>query len=435
MTKGRTASISDNNCGKCKQKFGKKCESCVQCDGCEAWFHITCANLSETQYKALREIKESFWCCENCFGLAKSMFEAGIHEMKQQMKETMEDIKKSASRDYQQTTNEIKTVKSEVNAVKDTCNSVQETLAAMENKIASFETVVKNLNRNVTYSNVAKKNQVVTVQENPKIQQPNDRRDINKIVIITNADTSTLKNSPQIKKSFFELFPSKRLLFAFRNSQNNLHLEFDNEQDAKEVIEKWSPTFLGTKTSARHPATQSTKHCLLIKEIDKSFSETDITGELESSYNIPKQDFEVRRFKTKEGKELNTVKIDFREAGVRDKLLTDGIFLSKHFYRPQIYEHSEYIRATRCYNCQKFGHIAKTCRLNVKCGNCNQSHRTSECNQPENLECANCEKPHASNSGDCPVYLLTLKKIYESRNMVLPQKLQLKIIDAENESK
>ena len=44
-------------------------------------------------------------------------------------------------------------------------------------------------------------------------------------------------------------------------------------------------------------------------------------------------------------------------------------------------------------------------------------------------------KPHASNSGDCPVYLLNLKKIYESRNMVLPQKLQLKIIDAENESK
>ena len=278
------------------------------------------------------------------------MFEAGIHAKKQHMKETMEDIKKSAPRDHQQTTNGINTVKSKVNAVKDTCNSVQETLAAMVNKIASFETVVKNLNRNVDYSNVTKKNQVVTVQENPKIQQPNDRRNINKIVIITNADTSTLKNNPQIKKSFFELFPSKSLLIAFRNSQNNLHLEFDNEQDAKEVIKKWNPTFLGTETSARQTATQNTKHCLLVKEIDKSFSDTDITAELESSYNIPKQDLEVRRFKTKEGKELNTVKIDSREAGVRDKLLTDGIFFSKHFYRPQIYEHSEFIRATRCYN-------------------------------------------------------------------------------------
>ena len=240
----------------------------MQCDGCSAWFHITWANLGETQYKSLREIKGSFWCCENCFGLAKSMLEAGIHAKKQHMKETMEDIKKSATRDHQQSTNEIKTVKSEVNAVKDTCNSVQEALAAMENKIASFETLVKNLNRNVTYSNVRKKNQVVTVQENPNIQQPNDRRDFNKINIFTNADTSTLKNRPQNKKSLFELFPSKRLLFAFRNSQNNLHLEFDNEQDAKEVIEKWNPTFLGTKTSTRHPATQNTKHCLLFKEID-----------------------------------------------------------------------------------------------------------------------------------------------------------------------
>ena len=77
-------------------------------------------------YKSLREIKESFWCCENCFGLAMSMFEAGIHATKQHMKKTMEDIKKSASRDHQQTTNEIKSVKTEVNAVKDTCKSVQE---------------------------------------------------------------------------------------------------------------------------------------------------------------------------------------------------------------------------------------------------------------------------------------------------------------------
>ena len=110
-----------------------------------------------------------------------------------------------------------------------------------------------------------------------------------------------------------------------------------------------------------------------------------------------------------------------REAGVRDELLTDRIFLSKPFYWPQIYDHSEFIRATRYYICQEFWHSAKICRLNVKCGNCIQSHQTSECNQPENRECANCEKPHASNSGDCPVYLITLKKIYESRNIVLPQ--------------
>ena len=60
MAKDRTASTSDNNSGKCKQKFGKRSESCVQCDGYEAWFHITSANLSETQYKPLRKIKESF---------------------------------------------------------------------------------------------------------------------------------------------------------------------------------------------------------------------------------------------------------------------------------------------------------------------------------------------------------------------------------------
>ena len=154
---------------------------------------------------------------------------------------------------------------------------------------------------------------------------------------------------------------------------------------------------------------------------------------MESSYNILKKDFEVRRFKTKEAKELNTVKIDFREAGVRNKLLTDEIFLSKNFYRPQVFEHSEFIRATRCYNCQKFGQIAKICRLNVKCGSCNQSHRTSDCNQLENLESANCEKPHKFELRILPSVHINPKEIYGSRNNVLPQNLQLKIIDAKME--
>ena len=81
----------------------------------------------------------------------------------------------------------------------------------------------------------------------------------------------------------------------------------------------------------------------------------------------------------------------------------------------------------------EFIQIAKICRLNVKCGSCNQSHRTSDCNQLENLECANCEKPHKFELRILPSVHINPKEIYGSRNNVLPQNLQLKIIDAKME--
>ena len=61
------------------------------------------------------------------------------------------------------------------------------------------------------------------------------------------------------------------------------------------------PNQSGAKTAARDPVIHGTKHSLLIKQNILSFVETDGSQELESSYSIPKNDSEVRRFKTKEG--------------------------------------------------------------------------------------------------------------------------------------
>ena len=101
--------------------------------------------------------------------------------------------------------------------------------------------------------------------------------------------------------------------YALKNNQNNLNLELENKQDSTDVPENWNSTSLGSRTAAIYPVTHDTKHSLLIEEIDKSIPGTDIRQTSESSYSLSKQPFEVRRFKTKEPKELNTVKIDFRE--------------------------------------------------------------------------------------------------------------------------
>ena len=126
----------------------------------------------------MRGITESCWCCRNCYAKAKSILEAGIHKLKMQMQSAMEKMKKSAeeakvtSNEHQQTVTEMQFVQQEKNAINDTCNEVQKILTATDKKIASFAKTVKTLNKNMTFADVTKKNQVVIEQQNTKMNNP-----------------------------------------------------------------------------------------------------------------------------------------------------------------------------------------------------------------------------------------------------------------------
>ena len=168
---------------------------------------------------------------------------------------------------------------------------------------------------------------------NPKLKE------VKQSVIFLNADTSILKNGPEYRKNFFGLFASKRITNVLNN---NLYMELKNKQDATDVHENRNPTFSGSKTAARQPATHATKYYPLMRQIDKSCAETDISQEFQSCYSIPKPDFDVRRFKTKEGKAH--CENDFGQPDNSNKLLPDRIFLSKHFCRQEKF--SAFIQVT-----------------------------------------------------------------------------------------
>lgn len=77
----------------------------------------------------------------------------------------------------------------------------------------------------------------------------------------------------------------------------------------------------------------------------------------------------------------------------------------------------DYVRITRCYNCQQFGHTTKNCKNTKTCSICaaeNHSHR--ECKIPENKAvCKNCKmfnRPHnhSVRSIECPYYQQLIKK-------------------------
>ena len=59
-----------------------------------------------------------------------------------------------------------------------------------------------------------------------------------------------------------------------------------------------------------------------------------------------------------------------------------------------------------CYNCQCFGHSAKTCRSKQKCLICGENHSHKGCPSRESRKptCVNCNGPHVASYKGCPEY-------------------------------
>ena len=96
------------------------------------------------------------------------------------------------------------------------------------------------------------------------------------------------------------------------------------------------------------------------------------------------------------------------------------------------------ISVLQCYNCQCFGHSAKSCRSKQKCLICGGNHSHKGCPSRESLKptCANCNGPHVASYKGCPEYkkqafrqhVINNQKTYASavsQNILpQPQKLQ-----------
>lgn len=51
-------------------------------------------------------------------------------------------------------------------------------------------------------------------------------------------------------------------------------------------------------------------------------------------------------------------------------------------------EVEDHLRILRCFNCCRYGHVSKDCKVSKVCGKCSENHSEKECTGEE--KCANC---------------------------------------------
>ena len=78
-------------------------------------------------------------------------------------------------------------------------------------------------------------------------------------------------------------------------------------------------------------------------------------------------------------------------------LIDEGLLFQSELKHCELY-HGD-CRLTQCFKCQKYGHTARVCRQNQKCGLCvisgYDNHSYAFRNEPNRHHCVNCEESHS----------------------------------------
>lgn len=182
--------------------------------------------------------------------------------------------------------------------------------------------------------------------------------------------------------------------YAYRLVRGGIAIHLHNIEDKLTVLKSFTAeAFVGARIYDLSAKTST----LFIKGVSTAVSTECLTDEL------TKQRIEVTEVKrlrqSKTGRPLPVVRL-VCSAEAASKLLRwqhiriNGAQCTIERRRVEVY---------RCYNCQRFGHLARTCSQPSRCLNCSGNHSpTAHCTLPS--RCANCLGTHRSSSLLCPLH-------------------------------
>ena len=101
------------------------------------------------------------------------------------------------------------------------------------------------------------------------------------------------------------------------------------------------------------------------------------------------------------GKASGSLILWFEKAEQADIAISKGVMWKYELKTAEIFRSG--FRLIQCFNCQRYGHIARNCTAVAKCGVCAEQHNTRQCTGKVEDRCCNCGRKHRAWEMSCPL--------------------------------
>ena len=165
---------------------------------------------------------------------------------------------------------------------------------------------------------------------------------------------------------------------------------------------------LGQNVSASLPKAYQTaktaSKTLVVKGVPTEVSEKDFKEFLDLNKIIYAK--AERLTSKKDGRVLQMFKLEIKDEAEAEALISQNLTCHTTRIIYKVEEFRSPVSVQQCWNCQSFGHSAKTCRSKTKCVICGKSHHHKGCPNREKKQpkCANCKGPHVASYKGCPAF-------------------------------
>jgi len=349
----------------------------IKCDTCKHWLHTQCCGLSSTDFKKLTTANQFFKCVLCCLKLLPSYTRAEL------LQPTVASVVPQLC-DISQI--DLREPNLSVLSYSDN----QTPSAGINNKSANSQPWQCN-----TITECNKDAQQLFNNNVGPVNVYSEDSERDNIVIIDYIPNSVeFINSSRILKEINNFAPSVSVKYAYSLARGGVAIHLNNQQDKEKLLQALpSEAFGGGKVYDL----SSKVHTAFVKGVASSVTTSRIR-ELLAGRGIDVLQLE-RLTQRGTGRPLPVVKVSSKYQAHKQLCSLSEININGIVCKIQ----KKHIDVYRCYNCHRFGHIARSCKLPYRCVNCAEHHSPHGVCRSRS-KCVNCSGPHRASNRICPTY-------------------------------
>lgn len=223
------------------------------------------------------------------------------------------------------------------------------------------------------------------------------------IIVVDNIpEPKEFQNSQQLKKELHKHNISKEIDLAYSLANGGISLHTKDQESAEKLLENWPEEAFGGSTKPHLPRNSEDTINAYIRSIPVSVSNKVVEKSLsDSNFSTLKVH---RLLYSDTHRPMPIIRVTFKDhISYLNAINSSGITIPGVKKSVRFCPERKY-RITRCYNCNKFGHISRTCKCNFSCSNCgSEDCQESICRKPPT--CSNCGQGHKASSSQCPIFI------------------------------